>query len=88
MCIYVCTFVCVSVSVYLCMCVCMCMHVYQCVYVCVCMRVSCVSCRVESGSDDLNNLGHLGHFLAGQVGLIRKLNNILSGCDLVLVSGK
>ena len=30
--------------------------------------------RVESGSDDPDNLGHLGHFLEGQVGLIRKLN--------------
>ena len=31
--------------------------------------------RVESGSDDLYNLGHLGHFLVGQVGLIHiKLN--------------
>ena len=31
-------------------------------------------CRVESGSDDLGYLGHLGHFLVGQVGLIHKLN--------------
>ena len=33
--------------------------------------------RVESGSDDPDNLGHLGHFLEGQVhgpGLIHKLN--------------
>ena len=32
--------------------------------------------KVESESDDLDNcnLGHLGHFLEGQVGLIRKLN--------------
>ena len=30
--------------------------------------------RVESGSDDPNNLGHLGHFLVDQVGLIHKLN--------------
>ena len=30
--------------------------------------------RVESESDDLDYLGHLGHFLVGQVGLIRKLN--------------
>ena len=30
--------------------------------------------RVESGSDDLDYLGHLGHFLVGQVGLICKLN--------------
>ena len=30
--------------------------------------------RVESGSDDPDNLGHLGHFLEGQVGLICKLN--------------
>ena len=43
------------------------------------MRV-CI--RVESGSDDPDNLGHLGHFLVGQVtqvGLIRKPK--LSGCD-------
>ena len=26
--------------------------------------------RVESRSDDLDNLSHLGHFLVGQVGLI------------------
>ena len=30
--------------------------------------------RVESGLDDPDNLGHLDHFLVGQVGLIRKLN--------------
>ena len=30
--------------------------------------------RVESGSDDPDNLGHLGNFLEGQVGLIHKLN--------------
>ena len=29
---------------------------------------------VESGLDDSDNLGHLGHFLEGQVGLIWKLN--------------
>ena len=29
---------------------------------------------VESGSDDPHNLGHLGHFLVGQMGLIHKLN--------------
>ena len=33
-----------------------------------------VSIRVESGSDDPDNLSHLGHFLEGQVGLIHKLN--------------
>ena len=33
-----------------------------------------------SGSDDLDNLGHLGHFLVGQVGLIHKVAK-LSGCD-------
>ena len=30
--------------------------------------------RVESGSDDPDYLGHLDHFLVGQVGLIHKLN--------------
>ena len=30
--------------------------------------------RVDSGLDDPDNVGHLGHFLMGQVGLIRKLN--------------
>ena len=35
---------------------------------------------VESGSDDPDNLGHLGHFLVSQVGLIYKLAK-LSGCD-------
>ena len=29
--------------------------------------------RVESGSDDPDYPGHLGHFLVGQAGLIRKL---------------
>ena len=33
--------------------------------------------RVESGSDDPDNLGHLDHFLEGQVGLICKLINYL-----------
>ena len=28
--------------------------------------------RVESGSDDPDNLSHLGHFLEGQVGVICK----------------
>ena len=36
--------------------------------------VNYIAGRVESGSDDPDNLGHLGHFLEGQVGLIRKLN--------------
>ena len=35
---------------------------------------------MTSGSDDLANLGYLGHFLMGQVGLIHKLK--LCGCDL------
>ena len=49
--------------------------------------------RVERGSDDPDNPGHLGHFLVGQGGLIRKLHKS-SGCDLnitcslVLASGK
>ena len=30
--------------------------------------------RVESGSGDPDHLGHLGHLLEGQVGLILKLN--------------
>ena len=30
--------------------------------------------RVESVSDDPDNLGHLGHFLEGQMGLIHNLN--------------
>ena len=34
--------------------------------------------KVESGSDDPENLGHLDHFLVGQVGLIRKTK--LSAC--------
>ena len=33
-----------------------------------------VLARVESGSDDPDNVGHLVTFLMGQVGLIRKLN--------------
>ena len=32
--------------------------------------------RIESGSDDPDYLGHLSHFLVGQVGLIRKLNDL------------
>ena len=42
--------------------------------------------RVESGSDDPDNLGHLGHFfvtfLEGQVGVICKLNYL----DLTQIS--
>ena len=34
----------------------------------------CLYTRVESGLDDPDNLGHLGHFLVGQVGHIRKPN--------------
>ena len=34
---------------------------------------------VGSGLDDQDNLGHLGHFFAGQVGLINEKK--LSGCD-------
>ena len=30
--------------------------------------------RIESGSDDPDNIGHLFHFLVGQVGLIHKVN--------------
>ena len=30
--------------------------------------------RVESGPHDPDNLGHLGRFLEGQVGLVRKPN--------------
>ena len=37
------------------------------------MEHSYVAIRVESGSDDPDYLGHLGHFLVGQVDLIRKL---------------
>ena len=39
----------------------------------------CLSCRVESGLDDPNNLGHLGHFYRG---LSRSHPQTkLSGCD-------
>ena len=37
-------------------------------------RLVSVQIRVESGSDDPDNLGHLGYFLVGQVGLIHTLN--------------
>ena len=33
-----------------------------------------IKTRVKSGLDDPDNLGHLGHFLVGQVDLIYKLN--------------
>ena len=33
-----------------------------------------IASRVESGLDEPDYLGHLGHFLLGQVGLICKLN--------------
>ena len=33
-----------------------------------------VHIRVESGSDDPDNLGHLGQFFVDQEGFIRKLN--------------
>ena len=36
----------------------------------------------NSGSDDPENLGHSGHFLVGQVGLIHKLNYL----DLTQIS--
>ena len=32
--------------------------------------------KIESGLDGPEDLGHLGHFLIGQVGLIHKLNNL------------
>ena len=35
--------------------------------------------RVESGSDDPDNLGHLGHFFGGSSGSHPQI--ILSGCD-------
>ena len=35
--------------------------------------------RVESGSDDPDNLGHLGHFFGGSSG--SHLQTKLSGCD-------
>ena len=35
--------------------------------------------RVESGLDDLDNLGHLGHFFGGSSGFY--LQTKLSGCD-------
>ena len=35
--------------------------------------------RVESGSDDPDNLGHLGHFCGGSRG--SHLQTKLSGCD-------
>ena len=40
---------------------------------------SIASYRVESGSDDLDNLGHLGHFFGGSSG--SHLQTKLSGCD-------
>ena len=39
-----------------------------------CDEYVCICSRVESGSDDLDNVGHL--FFDGQVGLTK-----LSGCD-------
>ena len=38
----------------------------------ICILYTCI--RVESGSDDPDNLGHLNRFFGGSVGLIRKLN--------------
>ena len=40
------------------------------------------SVGVKSGSDNLDNMGHLGHILVGQVGLIRKLNYLDITCSL------
>ena len=37
-------------------------------------NVTILPFRVESGLDDPDNVGHLGNFFMGQVGLIRKLN--------------
>ena len=45
------------------------MHIQDCISVSPLLPI-----RVESGLDDPDNLDHLGHFLEGQVGLIRKLN--------------
>ena len=39
-----------------------------------------VCIRVESGSDDLDNLGHLGHFFRGSSRSHAQTK--LSGCDL------
>ena len=58
---------------------------------------ACRGTRVESGSDDLDNLGHLGHLFGGSSGCHPQTK--LSGCDLgikcfleksetVLASGK
>ena len=38
------------------------------------LAIVIISIRVESGSDDPDYLGHLAHFLVGQVALIHKLN--------------
>ena len=49
-------------------------QIYMCVHDDFSTHPYTVLYRVESGSDDPDNLGHLGHFLEGQVGLIHKLN--------------
>ena len=41
--------------------------------------MSCMCSRVESGSGDLDNLGHLGHFFGGLSE--SHLQTKLSGCD-------
>ena len=52
-----------------------------------CLLVNLLA-RVDGGSDDLDNLGHLGHFLVGQVGLICKLSYLDVTRRTVLASGK
>ena len=42
-------------------------------------RMGLADCRVESGSDDPDNVGHLGHFFDGSSGSHPQTK--LSGCD-------
>ena len=63
-----------------CVCVRVCVHVCVCACVCVCVRVWVHVCRVESGLDDQDDLGHLGHFFGRSNG--SHLQTKFSGCDL------
>ena len=42
-------------------------------------QLECIATRVESGSDDPDYLGHLGHFFGGSIGSHPQTK--ISGCD-------
>ena len=64
----------------LCVCMRVCVCVLVCVRACVCTSMcACMCVRVESGSDDPDNVGHLDHFVDGSSGSHPQTK--LSGCE-------